>query len=370
MDVEVLPAAALGEAEAERWRRALAEDGRPVHPLLSPDFATAVGRIRPEARIAVLRAGDRHGWLAFEPRGRGVGEVVGKGFTDVGGLPTEPGLPRPDYHQVLRACGLAVWRVVQADPGAGPLAGAASPDGAPPGTRVLGHTPNPVIDLSAGYQAHLAHLRRHAPASLRTVRKHERRLARDTAPVRYVFEELDPRPLEAMLRWKTAQYRASGWTDPLATARGRDLTRSLAALRSPGCTGAVSVLYVGDEPAAIALTLRSQNAMTCCITSYNQRHAAHSPGTVLLGRIIESAAGLGIATVDLGEGDQEYKRAQMTEQLALPHGLLWRPGLTAAACLTQDTAGAAARDFITSRPRLRRGTHAVLRRYGALRGGA
>ena len=368
MQVEVLPAAALGDAEAARWRHALADGGSPVHPLLTPDFAAAVGRIRPGAGVAVLRAGDRHGWLAFEPRGRGVGEVVGKGFTDVGGLPTEPGLPQPDYRQLLRACGLGVWRVVQADPQAGPLTGPLTAP--PPGARVLGHAPNPVIDLSAGYQAHLAHLRRHAPASLRTVRKHERRLARDTAPVRYVFEERDPRLLEVMLRWKSAQYRASGWTDPLAAARGGDLARSLATLRSPGCTGAVSVLYLGDEPAAIALTLRSHNAMTCCITGYNQRHAAHSPGTVLLGRIIESAAGLGLATVDLGEGDQEYKRAQMTEQLALPHGLLWRPGVTAAACLARDTAGVAARDFITSRPRLRSGTRAVLRRYGALRGGA
>ncbi|MFC1418059.1 GNAT family N-acetyltransferase [Streptacidiphilus cavernicola] len=366
MDVELLPASALGEAEAARWRRALAEGGRPVHPVLSPDFATAVGRVRPEARIAVLRDGDLHGWLAFEPRGRRgvVGEVIGKGFTDVGGLPIEPGLPVPDCHQLLRACGLAVWRLVQADPGAGPLTGPP-----PPGTRLLGHAPNPVIDLSAGYQAHLAHLRRHAPASLRTVRKHERRLARDDdAPVRYVFEERDPRLLEVMLHWKNAQYRASGWTDPLAAARGADLARSLAELRSPGCTGAVSVLYLGDEPAAVALTLRSQNTMACCVTGYNQRHAAHSPGTVLLGRIIESAADLGIATVDLGEGDQEYKQALMTSQLALPHGLLWRPGITAMACLARDSAGSAARDFITSRPRLRSGTRATLRRYGALRG--
>ena len=368
MQVEVLAAGGLGDAEAERWRRALDVDGRPVHPMLSPDFAMAVGRVRTGAGVAVLSSGDLHGWLAFEQRGRGIGEVVGKGFTDVGGIPTEPGFPRPDNHQLLRACGLGVWRVVQADPWSGPLAGAGPGRGRTPGAWVLGHAPNPVIDLSDGYQAHLAHLRRHAPASLRTLRKHERRLERESDPVRYVFEERDPRVVETMLRWKTAQYRASGWTDPLAAARGAELTRALAALRTPACTGAVSVLYLGDEPAAIALTLRSQTAMTCCITSYNLRHATHSPGTVLLSRIIESAAGLGIATIDLGEGDQEYKQAVMTEQLALPHGLLWRPGPTAAACLAHDTAGAAARDFITARPRLRTATRAALRRYGSLRG--
>ncbi|WP_310726034.1 GNAT family N-acetyltransferase [Streptomyces sp. N2A] len=366
MDIEVLAAGALGGVRAERWARALSAPGRPAHPVLSPDFARAVGGVRPAARVAVLESDGRCGWLGFEERGHGVGEVIGKGFTDVGGLLCEPGLPRPDYRAVLAACGLAVWRFVQAEPAGPPLGGAGT--AVPPGVRPLGRVPSPLADLSEGYEAHRTAVRRRSPASAKTLRKHENRLARGEVPVRYVFDERDPRLLGTMLRWKSAQYRASGWSDPLAAERGTELARVLAGLRTPTCTGALSVLYLGDEPAAMQLTLRSATVLTCCVTAFDHRYAAHSPGTVLLGRVIATAAELGVTTVDLGTGDSEYKQAFTTEERTLPQGLLWRPTLVAGGALLHDAAERTARDFITARPWLRSRVRGALRRYGTLRG--
>ncbi|WP_199881437.1 GNAT family N-acetyltransferase [Streptomyces sp. CB03911] len=224
-----------------------------------------------------------------------------------------------------------------------------------------------MIDLAGGWEQHAALLRSQAPASAKQLAKQRRRLARGGEHVRYVFDEGDPRALETLLGWKAEQYRRWGRADPLASHRGRELARALARSRQADCTGVVSVLYVGGEPAAIQLSLRSASVLALCIGAYAPRYAPHSPGIILLDEVIRSAADLGVTTVDLGEGDQPYKQAVMTRMTHLPHTVLWRARPTGTTALARLRATAAADDFITARPALRARTRTALHHYGRLR---
>jgi CelD/BcsL family acetyltransferase involved in cellulose biosynthesis len=79
------------------------------NPFLSPEFAAAVGRFRPRARVAVLTDGAAvSGFFPFERRRLGVGVPLGAGLTDCQGLMHAQGLEW-DARGLLRGCGMSVF---------------------------------------------------------------------------------------------------------------------------------------------------------------------------------------------------------------------------------------------------------------------
>ena len=84
MPISVVRPAELGSAEITRWRSFQDRTDLLANPFLSPDFAIAVGRYRPGARVAVLSDGpDITGFLPFERRGLGLGTPIAAGLTDL-----------------------------------------------------------------------------------------------------------------------------------------------------------------------------------------------------------------------------------------------------------------------------------------------
>ncbi|MGW6567314.1 GNAT family N-acetyltransferase [Streptomyces sp. NPDC054975] len=342
------------------WRELRGKAGRPDNPFMGPEFTLAVGAVRPRVRVAVWwEDGEPVGFFPYEKGPFGHGRAVGLGVSDCQGAVLRPGLA-PSPRALLRLCGLSAWEF----------------DNLEEGQALLGGRPafeafaSPVIAIGDGYAAYEDVLRVQSPKFLKTTLAKERRLGRQVGAVRFVFDERDPGALRTLMEWKSAQYRRTGRRDRFAKEWINALVRHLHALREPGCSGVLSVLYAGERPVAAHFGLRSRTVLSCWFPSYDPEFAKFSPGLVLHLRMAEAAAAAGIGLLDLGRGDAEYKDALKTGELTVYEGSVTRPGLRAGLHWLSHEPARRARGYVRDRPVLAARGRRTLNRLARLRGAA
>ncbi len=149
MRVSVLTPQELGPDHVSRWHELQRADSRLQSPFLSPEFARAVGQVRPEARVAVLEDGSEVvGFFPFERRRLGAGRPIGSGVSDCQAVVCRPDW-QWDARELLRGCGLAALSFDNLVATQTPLS---------PYHRRL-HS-SPVIDLRDGFAAYVDERRR------------------------------------------------------------------------------------------------------------------------------------------------------------------------------------------------------------------
>ncbi|MFJ8082500.1 GNAT family N-acetyltransferase [Streptomyces sp. NPDC096205] len=309
MTTTVLHPDDLGAADLAAWRALQLAVPALASPFLSPEFTRAVGRRRPTARVAVLSdASGPVGFFPFERHRFGLGLPIGSGMSDAQGLVHAPGLDW-DAQAVLRACGLRVWRYDHLAEGQTPFEGG-----------LVRRSASPVIDLTRGYEAYDAALRRASVDRARQLRAKERRLRACLGELRLVFDERMPEHLDLLMRWKSAQYRAKGRVDLFARPSAVALLRELSQARSATCTGTLSALYADERPVALHFGLRSGRVLQYWFSAYAVEAARFSPGILLLLRLAQSAAQEGMELLDLGKGGERYKQEMKTGDLSVGEG--------------------------------------------------
>jgi CelD/BcsL family acetyltransferase involved in cellulose biosynthesis len=353
--ISVVRPGELGPDELARWRE-LHGDPEQTNPFLSPEFAVCVGRVRPGARVAVLEEGPRIvGFFPHERGGLRVGRPIGAGLSDCQGLVHEPGL-RWDPRALLRACDLDVWSFDHLLAGQGPLV---------PYHRV--RRPSPVIDVSDGYDRWLQDRRRAYKGTITDMGRKQRKLTREQGALRFDFDAPDPGLLDLLMRWKSAQYRRTGRSDRFARPATVRLVRDLLQTRAPSCSGTLSVLYAGQRPVAVNLSLRSGPTLACWFPAYEVALSRYSPGLLLHLFLVEAAAAAGLRRLDLGKGDEEYKAVLGNQAHMVAEGCLARPSPVAVAWRLQHAPRRYATEFVLARPALRGTARQLLRRVGRLR---
>jgi CelD/BcsL family acetyltransferase involved in cellulose biosynthesis len=195
----------------------------------------------------------------------------------------------------------------------------------------------------------------------------QRKLEREEGAVRFQFHTQDHQALDTLMRWKSAQYRRTGRFDRFARPATVRLVRDLLTTHAPGCSGTLSVLSVGDRPAAIHFGLRSAATLACWFPSYDVALARYSPGLMLHLFMAEAAATAGLRRLELGKGDEEYKTLLGNQQLTVAEGCVDRPSAVAVARRLQDAPRRYATDFVLGRPALRSTARQLLRGVGRLR---
>lgn len=354
------PCDAAGEldtGEIDRWRELRALSGAPANPFMEPGFTLAVGRVRPGARVAVVGdgSGAPGGFFPYERGPLGQGRAIGYGVSDSQGAVLSPEHTLT-AGELLRACSLTSWEFDNLEAGQTLFVPEAAEE-----------FDSPVIDVGQGYGAYEAVLRAGSPKFFRTTTAKERRLARQTGEVRFVFDERDPAALRTLMEWKSAQYRRTGRRDRFAKEWISALVRQLAADRTPGCSGVLSVLYAGDRPVAAHFGLRSRTVLSCWFPAYDTDFAKFSPGLILHLRMAEAAAGAGIALLDLGRGAAEYKDALKTGDLRVYEGASVRRGPRAALYRLSREPSRRAHSFVRNRPKLAGYAQRALNQVGRLR---
>jgi CelD/BcsL family acetyltransferase involved in cellulose biosynthesis len=346
----------LGDGERERWRALRASATAPRNPFMEPEFTDAVGRVRPRTRVAVVREGrEPVGFLPHERGPLGQGQALAYGVSDAQGAVLGPGLGL-DVDELMRACSLSSFAFDNLEVEQGLFAPYAAAEYA-----------SYVIDVEKGYETYESVLRTQSPKFLKTTLAKERRLGRQVAPTRFVFDERDPAALRTLMAWKSAQYRRTGRRDRFAQAWISRLVDTLAATRAPDCSGTLSVLYAGDRPVAAHFGLRSTTVLACWFPAYDPEFAKYSPGLVLHLRMAEAAAAEGIGLLDLGRGAAEYKDSLKTGELPVHEGAWTRPGVGAALYWLSRDPSRRAHHFVRGRPRLAAVAARTLKSAGRLR---
>ena len=298
----------LGRTEPDRWTELLAAHPGPRNPFLSAEFACAVGRVRPAARVAVIEdAGEVVGFFAHERHGR-VARPIGSGLADCEGLVLAPGRT-VRVPELLRRCGLAGWDFECLLDGQLPLEAYR--------TRV---ELSPVIELPDGSEQYRKVLRNRSARWFASTLRKQRKLEREVGELRFVFDARDDEALTALASWKSAQYARLGEWDRFADPGVVALVRDLLEASTPGCSGALSVLYAGNRPVAAHIGLWSRSVLSWWFPGYDPEFSRYSPGILLLLHLADAAAERGVELLDLGRGRHEYKETMKTGDLVVHAG--------------------------------------------------
>jgi CelD/BcsL family acetyltransferase involved in cellulose biosynthesis len=330
-----------------------AATGSLANPFLCPEFAVAAGRAFPGARVAVLTDGPQlAGFFPFQQRRLGVGVPIGSPTNNCQGLIHATGAEW-GVRELLRACNLSVWQF----------------DCLAEGQRPFEHCvaavkPSPVIDLADGFAAYQEKLRVKSPKFWKELTRRTRNLQREAGELRLVADCRDLAELRVLMRWKSDQYRRTGWIDVFGRPWIVDFIDDLFSTHTDQFGGMLSVLYAGRTPVATAFGLRAGHFYAGCYPAYDPRFSRHSPGLILYLRRAEEAAALGIRLIDMGKGPEPHKQTLKNHDLLVGEGMAARGPLLAAAHRARVGAVSWAGPQIRRHPHLFDAADRILRHYG------
>jgi len=359
MRVEVCTPGELTATDVSAWHALSTTDAWLAHPFLTPEFAVAL-RDRPGARVAVLREGaEPSGYFAYERTRAGVGYPLARRLNIGQGLVHRPELEVPEG-ALLKGCRLAVLEFDNWVSGS---------------TAVrLGRAqrvPLPVVRFPVGWEAYVTE--RHAAHRkfFKTIDYKRRKLEREVGPLEVSVSTGatgdTSSALRSLLRWKSQQYRRSGWPDPFADPRERESVERLAALDSAAVRAVFTTLRAGGRLLAADLSLSSPTVFAGWVQAHDPEFGRYSPGMIRTMETLRAAAGQGVHHVALGRNDEGYKQYFMNGEHFVTEGRAQRPGPVAAVHFLRNEPVNLVKRAVLARPRLRAAVRDGLARYGAAR---
>ena len=295
LSCEVTTPGALGPSERERWAEIRAATRSLESPFFAPGFAAAIGAVRRDCRVAVLREGGSIvGFFPFHAGLTRAALPLGRKLSDYQGAIVDGGLEWSPA-ALIRSCGLRSYAFDH-------LVGA-QVEFRPYFTAVAR---SPVVDLAGGLDPYGGRPHEAGRAVSKEILTKRRRLERRFA-LRFTWHEPGRAALAALLHWKSEQYRRARVFDVFSRRWVVDVVERLHATQTADLAGVLSCLYADETLIAVHMGLRSGQVLHSWFPAYDRRFAKHSPGLVLLMTLIEAAETRGVHSVDLGKGDEPYK---------------------------------------------------------------
>ncbi|HEY9781098.1 MAG TPA: GNAT family N-acetyltransferase [Leptolyngbyaceae cyanobacterium] len=290
-----------------------------ANPYFCPEFTSAVAEVREDAWVGILKeAGEIVGFFPFQRGKLPIGQPVGYTLCDYQGLIVKPGF-NWDAAELLRGCGLKIWNFDNLIASQLPFQR----------FHKL-KTESLIIDLSGGQKAYESEQKANSNWIQQTERK-LRKFEREVGALRFETHVADTSLLRLLMRWKSQHYSQLGTFDRFEIEWIVKLIERLHATQSDTFAGMLSVLYVGDEVAALHFGMRSVSVWHYWFPTYNPEFQKYSPGLILLLKMIEAAESLGIQTIDLGKGDESYKQRLINSTVPLAEGSVEVPSLISTA---------------------------------------
>lgn len=323
--LEVLHPAELSDADVGAWRQLCASRSEFRSPLLGPDFARAVGAVRPDARVAIWReAGRGIGFLPYHHRPGGMARPIGAPLSDYHGLVAERSL---DIHQDLAEFGLSAFR----------FTGLVDPHHEF-ATATSGLHQAYLIEVERSADEYLEQVRAASPKRFKNYRRLDGKLDREVGPLTLRAPDFDRAAFDQLLAWKREQLIRTGAHDFLAPAWTRDLLASFLDMREGPFQGLMINLYVGDKLLAGHIGVRVGEIYHPWIASTDPEMAAWSPGQLFLLRAIGAMPQLGLKVYDLGPGHDHYKRPYAFGSRMIGEGTMAAAGPRGRAAIASERA--------------------------------
>jgi CelD/BcsL family acetyltransferase involved in cellulose biosynthesis len=308
LDVETLHPRDLTEADLRTWRDMAAAEPAFDSPLLGPDFAQAVGLVREDARVAVIRRqGETLGFLPHHRRPGAMARAIGSPLSDYHGL-----VSRPDADltaaEVLGAADLTAFRYT----------GLIDPYGVfGQGEQKTAH----VIALGhTDAETYLEAVRAASPKKIKNWRRLDNKLEREMGTVELVAADRSRAAFDQLIAWKREQLERTGVHDFLRPDWTRNLMLDLFNKQTGPFQGLMINLYAGGELVSGHFGVRLNGVYHPWIASTNPTYGEWSPGQIFFMRAIAAMPGLGLHRYDLGPGHDHYKGAYALSQIQIGEG--------------------------------------------------
>lgn len=299
----------LTACEEGAWRAFCAATPAFQSPLMGPDFARAVGRVRDDAAVAVFRkGGETVGFMAHHRRPGGLARPIGAPFSDRHAVITEPGAGL-DGAALLKAAKLNAFKFTGLlDPEH------LFPSGATTAARCH------LIELDGPPEDHLEAVRAASPKKFKNYRRLEHKLEREVGEVTLIGPDRSQDAFDLLLAWKREQLWRTGLLDFLRSDWTRALMEQLFLTTGGEMQGMLVTLRAGGRMVAGHFGVREGDAFHPWIAATDPRLAHYSPGHIFLQRAIKAMPGMGLRTYDLSSGHDHYKAQYATTQLAIREG--------------------------------------------------
>lgn len=320
-DAQTLHPADLSAYDIATWRAIAAAEPAFASPLLGPDFALAVGAVRPDARVAVWRRdGEAVGFLPHHLK--------------AGGLARPIGAPLSDYHALIsRQPAVMGEALAEAGLGALRFTGLIDPHGGFAVAVRAQHVAY-VIDLEHDAEAYLEALRAQSPKRFKNYRRLQSKVSRELGDLTLSAPDHDRAAFDQLIAWKREQLDRTGAHDFLAPAWTERLMENLFGTTEGDFRGLMITLRVDGRLVAGHFGVRLGDVYHPWIAATDPQMGAFSVGQLFLLQAIAAMPELGLRTYDLGPGHDHYKapyaltQRQIGEGTALAVGAAgWRPRL-------------------------------------------
>ena len=264
-------------------------------PLLGPDFAIAVGRVRSDAAVAVFRRdGAAVGFLAHHRRPGGLARPIGAPFSDYHALVAGPDL---SAEHALRLAGIREYR----------FTGLVNE---PAVSRDCAKADSYAVELGTEPDAggaYLEALRAGSAKRFKNLRRLSHKLEREIGPPRLIAPDRANDNFDLLFRWKHEQFARSGLTDVFAAPWAGALMRTLFENGERDLSGLMITLMAGDRPAAIHFGIREGHRYHPWAAAHDEALNVYSPGQLFLWSTIRAMPSLGLHWYDLAGGHDHYK---------------------------------------------------------------
>jgi len=295
----------LGPAEIERWRANQRATTELRSPYLTPEWAQLIGAVRDDARVCIVD--DGAAFLGVQRVSRFAAMGLGAPIADYQGLVAEPGFAAKPA-ELCRA--LQVGRIDIAHVLQGQL------------ERPAGADASWIAETAGGRELYEAALKQRRSEFARQTDKKARKFEREHGHAEFRANSHERADFETLIGWKNDQLTRSGQPQTWATPWVRSALDACFEAQSPHFSGVLFSLHVEQKLAAAAFCLRSEGVLHLWLLGHDSAYDAYSPGVQLTRWAIGWAAENGIAEVDFGCGDYQYKRQLSTTQRMLDRGVI------------------------------------------------
>jgi CelD/BcsL family acetyltransferase involved in cellulose biosynthesis len=303
---------ALSGEEIDAWHTLRAANPALDSPYFHPGFAAAVHASGRPVSVVVVRgvAGAVSALLPGHREGRRL-RPVGWPGADFQGPVLAPGTAlRPTDLLVDGVREFEFDHLIPQGPGFDPW--------------IIAGQPSPYLDTTDGLEGYLARASRTGKDNMGQARRRAAKAERTHGPVRFAADVVDDAVLGQVIELKRAQYAATGGRDYFRQPDRIELMHRLLHTRGPAFAGILSTLHIGDRLVAAHFGIRSDNVLHWWFPVYDPACAQLSPGWILLRELVAATPGLGVLRIDLGRGDDEYKRRAKTGEILVSQGIVTR----------------------------------------------
>ena len=315
MKARILEARNLPDESAARWRAIIAANDRLDSPFFAPEFTKAVGAAREDAFVAeISENGEPRAFLPFHLCRGGVAKPIGGHLSDYHGLIADRDFA-PPAEELLAACNLSAYDFNHAPADQPVLA-----DGA------VVRSVSPRIDLSDGAEVWRARLSKSGRHAVKDTQRRMRKLAREHAEVRFVYNDRREETWRSLVEMKNAALGQNqpGGAPSIDAGWVGEVFRTLRAIDAPAFGGALSAVFAGERLIAAHFGLRSDRTWCWWFNTYDPAFAGFAPGLITILEAVEIAPKKGLQAIDFGRGAQSYKTRLATDERALCEGSIAR----------------------------------------------